>query len=306
MTLDPKAAFVLGMHGDPWAIEPSRMKAYMETFIISSLSPEEIEARTGPRAMRTKRSIAVLPLMGPITQRASAFTAFFGGTSSDKFGEAFDSLMANDAIGAIVFDVDSPGGTVDGTMELAEKIYQARGTKPIIAVANSFAASAAYEIASAADQIVVTPSGSVGSIGVRAMHVDLSVAMEQGGIKATVIYAGEHKTEFDPYAPLSEDARAEMQRVVDTYYGQFVGTVARNRGVTASTVKRDFGGGRMMLAKQAVEAGLADRVGTLDETITRLGGRMDDRATARAQAAERREYLAKLEADLPEKGHEAG
>ena len=301
MTLNPQAAYVIGMHGDPWEIEPSRMKAMLETVIVTNLTAEEIEERTGPRPAKTKRAIAVLPLQGPITKRASAFTAFFGGTSTDKFGEAFDSLMANDAIGAIVLDVDSPGGTVEGTMELTEKMYAARGTKPVVAVANGFMASAAYKIASAADQIVVIPSGQAGSIGTRAMHLDYSAALEKDGVKPTVVYAGEHKTEFDPFAPLSEEAKAEMQRVVDEYYGEFVKSVARNRNTTVARVKKEFGGGRMMLAKQAVEAGLADRVGTLEETIARLGGKLADRAAARAAADARRLELDKLEAELPEK-----
>ena len=318
------ANYLLSAHGDPWAIDMTRMRSYLNTLIVSDMSQEEIEARTGPlkveyfgceatslfvnpvaaaleaalKTRKTKRAIAVLPLLGPITQRAGLFTAFFGGTSTEKWGQAFDDLIASEHVGAVVIDGDTPGGSVAGVPELAEKIFKARGTKPIVFVGNTWLASAGYWIASAGDEIVVTPSGEVGSIGVWSMHVDLSKAMEDFGEKVTLISAGKYKTEFNPYEPLGKEAKAYEQEVVDRYYGQFVDAVARGRNVTARTVRNGFGEGRMVGAKNAVAEGMADRVATLDQTIQRLGGGIADRQQARADRAARERRLGELEAEL--------
>ena len=144
-------------------------------------------------------------------------------------------------------DVDSPGGSVFGLKELSQKIFDARGTKPIYAVANSMAGSAAYYIASAADQMIVTPSGEVGSIGTIAIHEDMSVALENEGVKITVIKAGRFKGEGNNFEPLSEEAISNAKREVDAYYGQFVDAVARNRGVSPKAVRNGFGEGRMVM-----------------------------------------------------------
>lgn len=216
-------------------------------------------------------NIAVLNLFGPIEQRLSWIGEMFGGTGTEAFGATFDTLMADKSIKAIVLNVDSPGGTVNGVEELSQKIFDARGGKKIIAVANSDMASAAYYVASAADEIVVSPSGEVGSIGVIAVHVETSKMDESIGWKATVIKAGKYKWEANPYEPLSDEARDSIQASVDRYYGMFTKAVARNRGTTAGAVKAGYGQGRMLGAADAVEAGLADRVDTLESVLSKLG-----------------------------------
>jgi len=334
MTNNQAANYLLSAHGDPWAIDMTRMRAYLKTLIVSDMKQKEIEARTGPlqvkyfdcegnlmlrhkslhfdadwdaakekiqaaiKARKTKRAIAVLPLLGPITQRAGLFTAFFGGTSTEKWGQAFDDLIASSAVGAVVIDGDSPGGSVAGVAELADKVFKARGTKPVVFVANTWLASAAYWIASQGDQIVVTPSGEVGSIGVWSMHVDMSEALEKLGQKVTLISAGKFKTEFNPYEPLSEEAEAYEQEVVNRYYGEFVAAVARGRNVTAKAVRNGFGEGRMVGAKDAVAEGMADRVATLEQTVKRLGGGIADRQQAQADHEAREKRLAELEGEL--------
>ena len=139
-----------------------------------------------------------------------------------------------------------------------------------MAVANHLAASAAYWIATAADELVVSPSAEVGSIGVFAAHEDMSAALEKEGVKVSLISEGKYKTEANPYEPLSEEARAAVQSRVSEYYDAFVKAVARNRGVKAADVRGGFGEGRTVGARQAVQLGMADRVATLDETIARL------------------------------------
>jgi len=174
----------------------------------------------------------------------------------------------------VVLDVDSPGGAVNGVEELADEMLRARGQKPVVAVANTLAASAAYWIATAADEVVVTPSGEVGSIGVFAVHEDFSAALEAAGIRVSLVSAGKYKMEGNPYEPLGDEGRAALQERVDDYYGMFVGAVARGRGVAAKDVREGFGQGRLVGARQAVELGMADRVATLDETLDRVARRV--------------------------------
>jgi len=132
------------------------------------------------------------------------------------------------------------------------------------------AASAAYWIGSQATKFYVTPSGEVGSIGVWSMHVDYSRANEQDGIAVTFVSAGEHKVEGNPHEPLSDEARAEMQRSVDETYREFVAAVARGRNVTPAKVLADFGNGRMLTARAAVQAGMADAVKPFEAVLTEV------------------------------------
>jgi signal peptide peptidase SppA len=171
-----------------------------------------------------------------------------------------------------VFDVDSPGGTVTGVPELAAEIFAARGKKPIVAVANGMAASAAIWLATAADQVVCIPSGEVGSIGVYCAHQDVSAAMEKAGVSITFIKAGKFKTEGNPYEPANAEYFAYQQKGVDDTYQDFLAAVAKGRGVSVEKVEADFGQGRMLSAKDALAAGLIDRIATLDEVVSELLG----------------------------------
>jgi len=236
----------------------------------AAIQEEAAEARA--QGSRVAGSIAVIPVYGPIQQRDDLFSLFFGGISTERLSSSLRQMLADPAIGTIVLDMDSPGGSVFGVPELADEIFQARGSKRIVAVANSWAASAAYWIASQADEVVVTPSGQVGSIGVYALHEDWSKYLDNMGVKLTAIRAGKFKTEGSWWEPLSEEAQQAVQKEVNAYYDLFVKAVGRGRGVKSSEVKSQFGEGRMVLAKEAVELGMADRVATLDETLSRLAG----------------------------------
>jgi capsid assembly protease len=259
-----------------WAILPAKLAA-ITSFLNAradgvEASDEEIRAAVAMQHGDTPSAngVAVIPVYGVIAQRASMFDDISGGTSCEAISKALNAALADESVGSIVFDVDSPGGTVTGVPELAAEIYAARGKKPIIAVANGMAASAAYWIASAADKIVVTPSGEVGSIGVYTAHHDVSAMMEKEGVKITFIQAGKHKTEGNPYEPLSDEAKADIQDGVDKFYGMFTRGVAGGRGVSPEKVLSDFGQGRMLLAEDAVAAGMADEVATLDQVLLGL------------------------------------
>lgn len=217
-----------------------------------------------------EKCVAVLPLFGTIFPRANLFTDVSGATSTEMFCKRFCELVEDPNVAAIVIDVDSPGGQVPGVEELSDEIFEARGIKPVVVVANYLMASAAYWIGSAADKIVVSPSASVGSIGVYMMHEDVSKALEMEGVKVSLISAGKYKVEGNGYEPLSDETRAALQERVDGVYAKFTGAVARNRGVSVETVMGGFGQGRCVNADEAVAQGMADEVGTLEDVIEDL------------------------------------
>lgn len=218
--------------------------------------------------------IAVVSVMGVIAQHAHQVESISGpgGTSTQRVGEAVDRAMADPAVKAVVFNVDSPGGNVHGVQELAEKMMGYRGKKPMIAQINSSAGSAAYWIISACDEIVVPPSGEAGSVGVYCLHRDVSGANEQKGEKYTFIKATDspYKVELNPYEPMDTEGLAYRQAQTDSFMRDFHGAVAKGRGVSVAKVKSDFGKGRMMRAQDAVKNGLADRIGTMEQTLQRV------------------------------------
>ena len=265
-----------------WAIVPNRLDDIVEVLAFQAqggkLSAEEMReyvglAAAGPSlASVAPGGVGVVGLRGIINHRMEQVDNISGpgGTSVEGFRERFRHALASDQVGSILLDVDSPGGNVDGVEELAAEVFASRGEKPIVAVANTMAGSAAYYIASQADELVVTPSGQVGSIGVFAAHEDISEALAEEGRKITLISAGRFKVEGNPFEPLTEEAMASIQQSVDGHYDAFVDAVARGRGVKASAVRNGFGEGRVVAAKDAVAEGMADRVETLEQTAQRL------------------------------------
>ena len=197
-------------------------------------------------------------------------TAISGGTSAEQLGASFDQLIADDAVKAVVLDTDSPGGTVQGMEELSSKIAAARGSKPIVAHVNGIAASAAYWVTSGADEVVLSPTAMVGSIGAQTAHDDVSAAMEKAGITRTLITSAPFKNEAASHQPLSDDARAHLQAQVNAFGAMFESRIASNRGIDPAIVRANYGQGRMVMAEQAVAQGMADGIATLDETIARL------------------------------------
>jgi signal peptide peptidase SppA len=294
-------SILTAVRGSLWLILPEKMDSILG-FLDAKASGITLDAATVERIAATNRtekrsvisnSVAVVPVFGVVAQRLDMMSEFSGGVSTERLGQDIAALVADPEVGAIVLNIDSPGGNYYGTPEVASKIMAARGTKPIVAVANSMAASAAYWIASAADEIVVTPSGDVGSVGVLAVHYDNSAMNEKIGSKPTYITYGTHKAEFSSNAPLSSDAAEELQRRVDQAGETFVKAVAKQRGVAPQVVRDKFGQGRMFGAQEAVERGMADRIGTLEATIARLAGTRKASSSGRRTEIERQRLALK-------------
>lgn len=268
-----------------WALEPSVLSTLTSVLRnwSSGTAPSadtlsQIKVDQGTRGTRRGAAsqvaggIAVLPLYGVITQRGNQVDNISGpgSCSTQQFSQSLRAALADPAVGQILIDIDSPGGSVTGTPELFTEIFNSRGKKNIIGVANSLAASAAYWIGSACSELYCTPSGEVGSIGVYCQHVDESQALEAAGLVVSTISAGTYKTELASNQPLSPEARAAVQKSINTYYDQFIAAVARGRGVPVAKVVNGFGQGRCLTANDALAAGMINGVATFDEVIARM------------------------------------
>lgn len=257
-------------HRMPWALEPGKYLALQEMldrWMANGPRPEGFQAATRPTTAVATGGIAVLPIYGVLTKRANMLTDMSGASSADQIGAEVDRLVADPSVRGIVLDVDSPGGNVYGIPELAGRIQRARAVKPVVAIANAMAASAAYWIASAATEVMVTPSGQVGAIGIITSHLDESGAMTQAGLKRTIITSGKYKGEGSMGSPLTDEEVAYIQSLSDDYYGQFVKAVAKGRGVGVDAVRDGFGEGRIVNARAALDLKMVDHLGELGDAI---------------------------------------
>jgi signal peptide peptidase SppA len=239
-------------------------------------------------ARRSDGKIALIPVYGTLAQRMTPMMEMSGGMSTQMLGQAFRSALHDDRVSAIVFDIDSPGGTVAGTGELAAEILQSRGAKPIVAVANSMMASGALWIGAMADEVVITPGGEAGSVGVYRIHEDVTKALEKDGIKPTIVRSSQSpfKIEGSGLEPLTAGAQDHMQQSVDQAAEVFIRSLADARRKTLTHVRENFGQGRMLSASEALAAGMVDRIDTLEHTLERFGSGTFN-AIANANAAER-------------------
>lgn len=265
-----------------WSITPGKLAELLSVLAYHAaghtFTPEEIAARIGDgRAASSAPAgggVAVIPIRGVIANRIGGIKQASGGASAEAIGQMVSRAAADPSVGTLLYDIDSPGGTVPGIQELAAQMFALRGEKRQVAHVNDCACSAAYWLAAQCDEIVSVPSGTVGSIGVFCAHNDLSGALEQAGVKVTLISAGKFKTEGNPFEPLSDEAKAIVQARVDAAYAQFVRDVARGRGVTPAAVRSGYGEGRTLTAPDAKAAGVVDRIATFSDTVARLvGGR---------------------------------
>jgi len=231
-----------------------------------ALVPVDLATFARPQAAAAApEGIAVIPIHGSLVKRSLGVEAASGLTSYGEIDAMLQAALADPQVAGILLDIDSPGGEASGSFELARRVREAAGVKPVWAQANDAAYSAAYAIASSAQRLFVTETGGVGSIGVIALHVDQSVKDANEGLRYTAITAGAHKNDFSPHEPLSDAAKAELQGEVDRLYAIFTEHVAAMRGVKAQAVRDTqaslyFGG-------NAVSAGLADGVQTLQATL---------------------------------------
>lgn len=294
------------LYGQPWAILPAKLEEIVAAFERRRAGEvlgesEMAEAREEGRKISalvnggTAREVfgmtvtmvgrtAILPMHGSIVQRPGVFTRYSGGTSAEQFTAAHESLVADQFVKSIVWNVDSPGGSVSGLPEAFDRLMAVRGKKKTVALSDTMMCSAAYYLSCAADEIVGAPSSLTGSIGTIMAHADFSKQNERDGVTVTYISAGKYKAEANPDEPLADEARSALQQMVDDYYGQFVQAVARGRGVSEKAVRGGFGEGRALTADRAKSVGLVDRIEPLGAVLRRLGAYEPDRSVMATQA----------------------
>lgn len=215
-------------------------------------------------------SVATIAIHGELVNRGSWLSSVSGMVSYDGLAKALRAADEDYGVKSILLDIDSPGGEAAGMVETAVVIRSIE--KPVVAFVNGVAASAAYGLAAAADEIVMTPSARVGSIGVVYLHLDRSAAIAKSGVKPTLIHAGKFKVDGNSLEPLEPESRARIQSAIDDVYGLFIESVGFHRPDLGA------GGARkteaaIFMGKKAVAAGLADRIGTLNDAISLVNAR---------------------------------
>jgi len=223
--------------------------------------------------------IAILDIHGTLVRRTLGLEAQSGLSSYPAIADALEVALADPKVEGIFLDVDSAGGEAGGVFDLADRIHAARQSKPIWAIANDMAFSAAYAIASAADRVWITRTGGVGSIGVIALHVDQSVKDAEDGLKFTAICAGARKNDLNPHEPLLDEARARLQAEVDRIYQLFLSTVARNRQQSVAAIGASEAG--LFYGPASIERGLADALGSRSEALQQFARFLSGRQSSR-------------------------
>jgi len=216
--------------------------------------------------------VALIEISGGLTYRAYSWWT----TSYLDIRDSFRAAIADERVTNVLFLIDSPGGEVAGLFDLVDEIYNARGTKPIIAIADEAAFSAAYAIASAADEVYLSRTAQVGSIGVIAIHTDQSGYDKNLGVQYTPIYAGDRKNDFNPHEPLKADGKEVLQAHVNKLYDMLTAVIARNRHMTQAAVIATQAG--FYMGDAAVEVGLADGIMSVRDIVTKMSSSKGDMA----------------------------
>lgn len=226
-------------------------------------------ARKESASYRIQDGVALIDVFGILAHRSAGLNPDSSPILSyEGIADQVQRALDDSGVQQIVLQLDSPGGEVSGAFQLAEQIYRGRALKPIHAMANDLAASAAYLIGSAATTLTVSPTGQVGSIGIVMRHVDVSQAMERDGVKVTFIHAGAHKVDGNPYQPLPDEVKARLQADVDHYYGLFVEAVAQYRQLDPEAIRATEAS--LFVAEAALQRGLVDRIAQPHEWLSQL------------------------------------
>lgn len=255
--------------GEPWAITETALHTILEIAARENESPQAVAAKLGRNLQNTysvteRDGVAIIPVTGPLFRYANLFTMISGASSYELIARDFTAALENPQIKGIILDIDSPGGEVNGVSELSNMVFAARGKKPVVAYASGDAASGAYWIASAADEIVVSETSALGSIGVVGMYQGKS------GKSAEAVEIVSSQSPHKRLDPTTDDGRSRLQIRIDSMADVFIETIARNRNVSAENVQNHYGGGDVMIGAKAVSAGLADRIGSLEGLIAEL------------------------------------
>lgn len=287
-----------------WAITPEMMGTMADIARESRKTCDAIAREMGKdmkdaNAASIRDGVAVIKVSGPLFRYANLMTRICGATSYELLAQDFNKAVQNPNIKGILLDIDSPGGEVNGCSELSDMIYQARGTKPIIAYASGACCSGAYWIASACDKILAADTAILGSIGV------VSIFEKDDEDKTIEIVSSQSPNKRPDIN--TEEGKAKIQARVDELAEVFIAKVARNRGITAVDVVKNFGAGDVSVGQYAVRNGLADGLSSFEDIISSLNQEktiMNDITNAEDVRKSERERMAKVFASELAKGKE--
>lgn len=273
----------------PWLITEESLRTIVSIAQRENPTPEAIAAQLGrpldhTHQVTVRNGVATIPVEGPMFRYADFFTEISGATTYGQLATDLRAAVNDPKVHAIILAIDSPGGEVTGLAELAQQIREADASKPVVAYVEGMAASAAYWLASATRQIVALDTALLGSIGARTTIYDQRALVEARGIRVFEIVSSQSPGKVsDPATP---EGYARIQRTIDALAGVFIAEVARYRGVSEETVLSDFGQGDILIAQAAIDAGMADRLGTYEALHAELEvrGNAPPARSARASA----------------------
>lgn len=265
----------------PWAISQTRLaeisELYLEHRRREKLDFKAWEAATGRPAgserepLHVQDGVAVIPIQGVMVKADSPWNRFCGMTSTQQIRQDVQVALEDPQVHSILLHIDSPGGMVDGTQELADAIFAARAQKPVVAFADGCMCSAACWAGCAAEKVFISSdTAATGSIGVYTTHIDTSRAEEAQGVKYTIIAMGAFKALGHSHAPLSELALQKTIGELNHFYNVFTQSIAKFRGASVDAVLADMADGRVFLGRQAIEVGLVDGVSSLSDLVAQL------------------------------------
>lgn len=302
---------VLDILTGPWAIIPAKLNEIQQVYFKHSRGEKidlaTVEAEIGPLNnkddnYRVVNNVAVVSLHGIMAKRMNLFSRISGGVSTELVMRDIGAALKDPKIKGIVLDIDSPGGAIDGTLELANFIFEGRSQKKIIAYSNGVIGSAAYWVGSAAHEVYISgDTVQSGSIGIVAKHIDYSKQEEKEGVKITEIVSGKYKRLASSHKPLSDEGLKNIQGMTDYLYTVFVDSVAKFRGATPDVVLESMADGRIFIGRQGITAGLVDDVSSIDQLIAQISNRKKEASMDLEQLkAEHPDLYAKIQSDTRE------
>lgn len=292
----------------PWMMMPGSLKMMLEILdahLTGNITEEEIrlrmqsaQQREGSSELTRSGAIAVIPLHGPIFPKANMMTEMSGATSLEQWNSQFRQLVADESIGTIIIDADSPGGSSELIPETGAMIRSAREIKPVYAISNTMAASAAYGIVANASKVFASPSALTGAVGTYMVHTDDSELMQKIGVKETVIKAGRFKAvEIESLTP---ESKAYFEELVGDINDVFLNSIAQGRGVDVEHVRQTYGEGKVFASSRALELGMIDEIATFEDVVNQsVEGGMSPRQT---RPVGRQSYDADMEHSEPGTG----
>jgi capsid assembly protease len=234
---------------------------------------------------RLVNGVAIVSIVGSLVNRGAWIGANSGLVSYEGIGAQIREAANDPAVHSVILDIDTGGGEAGGITTVAAQIAELAKSKRVVAVVNDAACSGGYWIASAANEIVVSETSVVGSIGVLMLHVNRAGELQQKGWAPTFIYAGAHKVDGNSLGPLPDSVRADVQSTIDDLYDRFIAGVATGRGPRLSEDQARATEARVFHGQAAIAAGLADRFGTFEGVLAELQSRRAGPAARQSRGA---------------------